>query len=81
MKLAAGPARKAATPPISSGMPMRRSGVAALRRATAASFSHSARAKSVFTSPGATQFTRTFFGPHSQARLRASAKSAAFEMP
>ena len=29
IKLAAGPARNAATPPISSGMPMRRSGVAA----------------------------------------------------
>ena len=31
--------------------------------------------------PLATQLTRMFFGPHSTARLRASEKSAALEMP
>src|SRR5215207_503279 len=60
MKLAAGEARKAATPPISSGVPIRRSGVRRLRRSSARSSSHNARAKSVLTSPGATQLTRTF---------------------
>ena len=38
-------------------------------------------AKSVLTRPGATQLTRTPFGPHSPARLRHSAKSAALEIP
>ena len=52
-----------------------------VRRLSASGFSHSARAKSVFTRPGAMQLTRTFFGPHSTARLRASAKSAALEIP
>ena len=79
--IAPGPARKAPIGPISSGTPMRRSGVSALRRARRSGSSHSARAKSVLTRPGAMQFTRTFFGPHSHARLRASAKSAALEMP
>ena len=38
-----------------------------------------ARAKSVFTSPGAIALTRTFFGPHSAARLRTRWWSAALE--
>jgi len=38
-------------------------------------------AKSVLTRPGATQLTRTPFGPHSPARLRHSEKSAALEIP
>ena len=61
--------------------PIRRNGVVAQRPFRRSSSSHSALAKSVFTSPGATQLTRTPFGPHSPARLRHSAKSAAFEMP
>ena len=44
-------ARNAATPPISSGMPMRRSGVAALRRFDAAPRSPTARARNR-SSPG-----------------------------
>src|SRR5947199_8182760 len=60
---------------------MRRSGVVAQRRFNRSSSSHSARAKSVFTKPGATQLTRTPFGPHSPARLRHNPKSAALEIP
>src|SRR5687768_2429067 len=44
-------------------------------------FSHNAFAKSVRTKPGAMQFARMFFGPHSTQMLRASAMSAALEMP
>ena len=36
--------------------------------------------KSVLIRPGAMQFTRTLCGPYSQARLRASCISAAFEI-
>ncbi|MOA69738.1 hypothetical protein D3C78_1980920 [compost metagenome] len=43
-------------------------------------FSHRYLAKSVWTRPGAMQFTRTFDGPYSTARLRASCMSAALEM-
>ena len=71
----------AAMPPMSSGSPMRRSGVVASRSLRRLSSSQSARAKSVLTRPGAMQLQRTFLGPHSTARLRASEKSAAFEMP
>src|SRR5215208_3923783 len=81
MKVEASDARYATAPAISSGSPMRRSGVEAVRRLRFSGSSHSAFAKSVFTRPGATQLTRTPFGPHSPARLRHSAKSAAFEMP
>src|SRR4051794_28869451 len=81
MKVEASEARYATAPAISSGSPMRRSGVPAVRRLRLSGSSHSARAKSVLTRPGATQLTRTPFGPHSPARLRHSAKSAALEMP
>src|SRR4029079_13642427 len=81
MKVEASEARYATAPAISSGSPIRRSGVLAVRRLRLSGSSHSARAKSVLTRPGATQSTRTPFGPHSPARLRHSAKSAAFEMP
>ena len=81
MNVAAFEARKATMPPISSGSPMRRSGVVCSRGFRFFSSSHSARAKSVLTRPGAMQLMRMFFGPHSTARLRASAKSAALEMP
>src|SRR6476619_2015361 len=81
MKVEASEARYATAPAISSGSPIRRSGVVAVRRLRLSGSSHSARAKSVLTRPGATQLTRTPFGPHSPARLRHSAKSAALEMP
>src|SRR5882724_470280 len=81
MKVEASEARYATAPAISSGSPIRRSGVPAVRRLRLSGSSHSARAKSVLTRPGATQLTRTPFGPHSPARLRHSAKSAAFEIP
>src|SRR6185503_8578011 len=81
MNVDASDARYATAPAISSGSPMRRSGVEAVRRLRFSGSSHNALAKSVFTRPGATQLTRTPFGPHSPARLRHSAKSAALEMP
>src|SRR5258705_3148809 len=81
MKVEASEARYATAPAISSGSPMRRSGVPAVRRLRLSGSSHNALAKSVLTRPGATQLTRTPFGPHSPARLRHSAKSAAFEIP
>src|SRR5260370_33528540 len=60
---------------------MRLSGVVAQRFFRRSSSSQSALAKSVLTRPVATQLTRTPFGPHSPARLRQSARSAAFEIP
>jgi len=49
--------------PQSRGSPIRRKGVVAQRCFRRSSSSHSARAKSVLTRPGATQLTRTPFGP------------------
>src|SRR5271165_1384182 len=80
MKEPAFEARNTAAPAISSGSPMRRSGVVAVTAFSVSAFSHKARAKSVLTRPGAMQLTRTLCGPNSTARLRASWKSAALEM-
>src|SRR5262245_7681495 len=70
MKAAASEARKAAMPPMSRGSPSLRSGVLAMRSSARFWSSHRARANSVLISPGAMTLTRTFFGPHSAARLR-----------
>src|SRR5204862_7785343 len=70
MNAAASEARNTAMPPMSAGTPMRRNGVAASRSARRLSSSHNALAKSVRIRPGAIALTRTFFGPHSAARLR-----------
>src|SRR5690606_4171113 len=78
---AASEARKTAIPPMSRGSPRRRRGVAASRSVRRFSSSQSARANSVRTRPGAIAFTRTFFGPHSAARLRTRWWPAAFDMP
>ena len=67
-------------PMKSSGSPSRRSGVCSFTRCAASGLSHSAFAKSVFTSPGQIAFTRTPAGPCSSARLRTSAMSASLEM-
>ena len=74
MKLPAGEARNTAAPAISSGSPMRLSGVSRERRFSFTGSSHSARAKSVRISPGAMALARMFFGPHSAARLRTSSR-------
>ena len=72
---AASEARKTAAPLMSSGSPMRFSGT---RLAVAASSgSHSARAKSVFTMPGAMALTRTV-GASSLASWRVRWTIAAF---
>src|ERR1700686_1868472 len=72
--------RNPAAPAISSGMPMRNSGERAVEAFRFSGLSHSALAKSVLIRPGAMQLTRTLCGPYSQARLRASCMSAAFEI-
>src|SRR5262245_18310375 len=69
-----------AAPAISSGMPMRNSGERAVEAFSVSGLSHSALAKSVLIRPGAMQFTRMLCLPYSQARLRASCMSAAFEI-
>ena len=81
VKLPAGLARKIAAPAISSGSPMRGSGLSFTRLARTAGSSHKARAKSVLTRPGAMQLARMFFPPHSTAMLRVSAVSAALLIP
>src|SRR5581483_11263941 len=81
MNAAASDARNTAMPAISRGSPSRLSGVAAMRSARRVSSSQSARAKSVLIRPGAMALTRTFFGPHSAARLRTRWCPAALEMP
>src|SRR5437868_4933224 len=58
-------ARNTAAPAISSGTPILRNGVLVSALARVSGFSHRARAKSVFTSPGAMQFARILCGPHS----------------
>src|SRR5271156_3142712 len=80
MKAPARDAKNTAAPAISSGSPMRPSGVRSLVAFKVCGFSHRARAKSVLTRPGAMQLTRMLSGPNSSARLRASWKSAALEM-
>src|SRR6185369_158791 len=70
MNAAASEARNTAMPPISRGTPRRLSGVFSSRSLRRLSSSHRALAKSVLMSPGAMALTRTFFGPHSVARLR-----------
>src|SRR6185295_11748828 len=78
---AASEARNTAMPPMSRGTPRRRSGVESSRALRRTASSHSALAKSVLIRPGAMALTRTFFGPHSAARLRTRWWSAAFEVP
>ena len=59
---------------------MRSNGERAVEALRLSGLSHSALAKSVLMRPGAMQFTRTLCLPYSQARLRASCMSAAFEI-
>ncbi len=80
MKLPAAEPMNTAAPAISSGVPMRSSGERAVEAFRFSGLSHSALAKSVLIRPGAMQFTRTLCLPYSQARLRASCMSAAFEI-
>src|ERR1700681_3856836 len=80
MKLPAAEPRNTAAPAISSGMPIRSSGERDVDAFRFSGLSHSALAKSVLIRPGAMQLTRTLCGPYSQARLRASCMSAAFEI-
>ncbi len=81
MKPLAGDAKNTAAPAISSGSPMRSKGVSRVRFLRFSGSSHSARAKSVRTSPGAMALTRTLRGPHSTASARASCMSAALLTP
>ena len=74
-------ARNTAAPAMSSGSPIRRSGVSASRVPNTAGFSHNTRAKSVRTRPGAMQFARIPRGPHSTARFRTNCMSAALDTP
>src|ERR1700723_2031024 len=73
-------ARNKAAPAISSGSPIRSSGVRAVDAFSVSGFSQSARAKSVLIRPGAIKFTGVLGLPYSAARLRASCISAAFEI-
>ena len=81
MKLEADEPKKTAAPAISWGSPIRRMGASRVTAFKVSGFSHSARANSVLTSPGAMQLTRTPCGPNSAAKLRASEKSAALVIP
>src|SRR5947209_7202920 len=80
MKSPAAEPMNTAAPAISSGMPMRKSGERAVEAFRVSGLSHSALAKSVLIRPGAMQLTRILCLPYSQARLRASCMSAAFEI-
>jgi len=71
-KAPAAEARNRAAPATSAGVPGRRSGVIAIRRAMKASSARRGADSSVAMKPGDTALTRTFLGPHSTARLRAS---------
>jgi hypothetical protein len=70
-----------ARPAISCGSPTRRSGVSDSRRSSTAALSRSGAANCVRIRPGEIALTRTFCGPHSTARLRASCAPAALDMP
>src|ERR1700722_17254836 len=72
-------ARNTAAPAMSSGSPKRRSAVRSSDPFRNSGSSHNARAKSVFTNPGAIQFTRILSGPHSTAKFLASCISGAFK--
>src|ERR1700733_3332803 len=80
VKLPAAEARNTAAPAISSGSPIRSSGERAVEAFSVSGLSHNALAKSVLIRPGAMQLTRILCGPYSQARVRASCMSAAFEI-
>src|SRR3954453_9932457 len=80
VKVPAAEPRNTAAPAISSGSPMRASGERTVDAFSVSGFSHNALAKSVLIRPGAMQFTRMLCLPYSQARLRASCMSAAFEI-
>src|SRR5260370_9466445 len=80
VKLPAFEAKNTAAPAISSGSPIRSSGERAVEAFKVSGLSHSAFAKSVLIRPGAMQLTRMLCFPYSQARLRASCMSAAFEI-
>src|SRR4051812_29891117 len=75
-KVEASLARNTAAPAISWGSPMRCKGVWAVTAFRVSGFSHKALAKSVRMRPGAMQLTRTWCGPNSAARMRASWKAA-----
>src|SRR4051812_28953278 len=80
MKFPAAEPRNTAAPAISSGVPMRKSGEREVEALRFSGLSHNALAKSVLIRPGAMQLTRMLCLPYSQARLRASCMSAAFEI-
>src|SRR5690606_4508901 len=80
MKPLAFEARKTAAPAISSGSPIRLSGLSLTRCFRSFGSDQSAFAKSVLTSPGTMQLARPRRAPPSTALLRASCMSAALEM-
>src|SRR5215470_16893375 len=73
-------ARKTATPPMSSGWPMRLRADLFSSPARISGLSHSARAKSVWMRPGAMALMRILCLPHSMASDFTSDRSAALLM-